>query len=72
VGLEVVRNTQPPRGAHQLAQHLAHAYPVLVPPLLLPYPSGLCMTLFVVRVCVCVCGGVCVRVRCVCACVCGV
>jgi hypothetical protein len=32
VGLEVVRNTQPPRGAQQLAQHLAHAYPVLVPP----------------------------------------
>lgn len=31
VGLEVVRNTQPPRGAQQLAQHLAHAYPVLVP-----------------------------------------
>ena len=31
VGLEVVRNTQPPRGAQQLAQHLAHAYPVRVP-----------------------------------------
>ncbi|ELR18665.1 uncharacterized protein ACA1_393510 [Acanthamoeba castellanii str. Neff] len=35
VGLEVVRNTQPPRGAHQLAQHLAHAYPVLMGPLAL-------------------------------------